>query len=265
MGDHLCIGPDLICVWKGGTDLGPVENPGAHPTRTRFHSKQENIGFYPTPHTGTYTNTTWPTGEVNSRKITLFAHGLSYRPFLAGSLTVAGTELPINGSIPHQMSTVGFRAYTIGADATNVYLNILRSYRQASGIPPSPTISYKIYLSVYGVNANGSIHRPTFFNGVDANAGASPSYIRAGYFDTRLRYPYKDASGVLAVPDGRTMSTGIGWVSGSGFNGVVALGYRYSVLGLVQQRNASSLAPLGASVFLGNSSSFNASVTRISL
>lgn len=264
MGDHLCIGPDVIAVWKGGTDLGPVDNPAAHPTRVRFNSKQENIGFHPTPFTGTYTITSWSGGEGGSRKVTLFAHGLPYRPFLFGSITVNGNTLPINGGALQLASgTANFCQHTIGADDTNVYLNIMRFFR-ISNIPANP-VGYEIYLSVYGVNADGSLHRPPYFNGVDVNAGDAEPYTKAGYFDTRLRYPYRDGSGPFGIPDGRTMSTRLGWVQwGGGSQGVVGLGWRYSVLGYVAQRNCTSLSG-GGSYLTGNNPSFNASVTRVSL
>lgn len=268
MGDHLCIGPDVLAVWTGGTDLGPVNSPSSYPTRVRFNSKQENIGFLPTARTGSYTNTVWPAADPDARKIKLFAHGQSYRPFLAGRIIIGGRSLPINGSVLHYVNSQVFYAYSIGADNTDVYLNILRSLPGLPGALPSPaTISYEIFLSVYGVNANGSLRRPSYLNGVDVNAGGTPTYVKAGYFDTAYRYPWKDASGNLSIPDGRTISTGIGWNGGvgTGQTNAVGLGWRYSVLGHVVQRNAISLAPLGASVFLGNDSGFNASVTRYSL
>ena len=173
MGDHLCMdGPTgTLAIWTGATDLGPVFDPGAHPTRTRFNSKNENIGFLPTPQTGSYTNNGWPVTDPDSRKVTLFAHGLSYRPFLFGRLRVAGKDVPICGSVFHHYAGMGFFSYTIGADATNVYLNMMRSNKFGVG-PVSPTISYEIYLSVYGVNADASLRRPPYFNGVDINAGA---------------------------------------------------------------------------------------------
>lgn len=268
MGDHLCIDGQTgtFAVWTGATDLGPVFNPAAHPTRTRFNSQQENIGFLATPRNGTYTNTVWPAG-ANSRKITLFAHGQSYRPFLMGWIGIAGRELPINGSVLHFVSGQAFYAYTIGADANNVYLNIMRSSTGGIGAVPSPaTISYSISLSVYGVNANGTIRRPPYFNGVDVDAGAATPRLRAGYFDTTYRYPYRNAAGLIAAPNGATISAGIGWTGsvGVGQSESVGLGWRYSVLGHTVQRNAASLVPTipGA---VGNNAAFVASVTRMSL
>lgn len=274
MGDHLCIGPDVLAVWKGGADLGPVDNPADYPTRVRFNSKQPNMGFYPTPFTGTYTNTGWPSAQPNTRKITLFAHGLPYRPILCGTLTVAGVAQPIQGSVLHAVTASGATqvhySYTIGADATNVYLNILRTRPHSSGsaVPSSPTISYEIWLSVYGVNSDGSIRRPAYFNGVDGFSGNVPPYLKAGEFDTAYRYPYREPSGSIIVPNGATMSVGVGW-NGLGYGGpddieAVGLGWRYSVLGRTVQRNAGSITGFvsGAS---GNSSSFVASVTRMSM
>jgi hypothetical protein len=267
MGDHYCIDQPTgtLAIWKGGTDLGPVFNPGAYPTRVRFNSTLENIGFLRTPRTGSYTNNGWPTTDPDSKKVTLFAHGQSYRPFLFGRLRVAGVDLPINGSIFHHYSGMGFFSYTIGADATHVYLNIMRSNKFGVG-PVSPTITYEIYLSVYGVNANGTLRRPPYFNGVDTNAGAATPYVKAGYFSTEYRYPYRDSAGVFSVPNERTISAGIGWTGGSalGYQEAVGLGYRYSVRGHVVQRNATNIASFVAGA-VGNDASANFAVTRMSI
>lgn len=265
MGDHLCIGPDRIAVWTGGTDLGPVDSPASYPSRVRLNSTQDLIGFYPTARTGTVYGTEWLATENNARKITLFAHGLDYRPFLFGHVTVGGINLPIQGSIFQAGGTQWFWSYTIGVDATSVYLNILRS---ASAYGVAPAISYTLYLANYGVNANGSLRRPPYFNGVDANAGVSPSYLKAGYIDTAYRYPYRDASGATPIANSRTISAGVGWTgTGSGNSSnftrnSIGLGWRYSVQGHVVWRNALSSTVSGA---VGNNTSFNASVTRLSI
>lgn len=265
MGDHLCIGPDRIAVWTGGTDLGPVDSPSSYPSRVRLNSTQDLIGVYPTARTGTVYGTEWLATENNARKITLFTHGLDYRPFLYGHVTVSGINLPVQGSIFVDGGGHWFWSYSIGADSSVVYLNILRS-SSTYGVPP--TISYTLYVSNYGVNANGSLRRPPYFNGVDVHAGVSPSYLRAGYVDTAFRYPYRDATGLTPIANGRTISAGIGWTgTGAGNSGgfsrnSIGLGWRYSVQGHVVRRNAVSSTVSGA---VGNNTSFNASVTRLSI
>lgn len=265
MGDHLCIdGPTgTLAVWTGGTDLGPVLDPDSYPTRTRFNSRQENLGFIATPRTGSVSIAGWPSDDPPVVRRTMFAHGLGYRPFLMGYLTIGGRQLPINGSILHTTSSSDPRvnfSYTVGADNTNVFLNIMRfTTGTPSGLPSS--LAYTIYLSVYGVTSGGALRRPPYFDGVDINDGVATPYVKAGYFDSTYRYPYRNTSGPLSIPNGRTISTGIGWnnVPGGG-EGSVALGWRYSVLGHIVQRNCTAVmdAP-------GNNASFNASVTRLAL
>lgn len=269
MADHLCIdaATGTLAVWTGGTDLGPVTNPDAHPTRTRFNSRQENLGFIATPRTGSVSIAGWASDSLPVVKRAMFAHGLGYRPFLMGYLTIGGRQLPIHGSILHTTSSSDPRvnfSYTVGVDNTNVFLNIMRfTTGTPSGLPSS--LNYTIYMSVYGVTSGGDLRRPPYFDGVDANAGGPNSYVRAGYFDSNYRYPYRNSSGPLALPNGRTISTGIGWNNlPSGSGGSVALGWRYSVLGHVVQRNVDNIGSL-ISGATGNSASFNASTTRIGL
>lgn len=262
MGDHLCLdqATGTLAVWTGGTDLGPVFNPGAHPTRTRFNSQQENIGFVKTARTGSVAGASWLRTDPDSKKITLFAHGLGYRPFLTGHFTYGGRNLPIQGSLLIKFSNQYFFSYTIGADATNVYMNIMRSV--ASNFTNTPTVAYTIYLCVYGVTSGGALRRPPYFNGVDINAGAATPYVKAGYFDTAYRYPWRVSSGGIPIPNKRTMSSGIG-CTGSGVTGPMALGWRYSVAGHIVQRNADPGYKLKTAT--GNDASFTAGITRIAI
>lgn len=263
MGDHLCLdqATGTMAVWTGATDLGPVFNPESHPTRVRFSSIQENIGFYKTTRTGSVAGSAWPKDDPPSKKITLFAHGLGYRPFLLGYFVYGGRNLPIQGSLLIKFSNQYFFSYTIGADATNVYMNIMRSI--AVNFSSTPTVGYAINLCGYGVTSGGGLRRPPYFNGVDINAGAASPYVKAGYFDTAtFRYPYRVSSGGIPIPNKRTMSAGVG-CTGSGGTGPMALGFRYSVAGHVAQRNATRGTDL--LIATGNDASFNAAVTRLAI
>lgn len=264
MADHLCIdaATGTLAVWTGGTDLGPVTNPASFTTRVRFHSRQQNAGFHP-ERTGSVSIANWAagTGELPNVKRTMFAHGLGYRPLLIGYLNIGGTPQPINGSVFHHAfnDQPTFFSYTVGADNTNVYLNIMRTNPNGVGSLPS-TISYAIRCSTYGLTSGGALRRPAYFNGVDINDGAAEPYVKAGYFDTQYRYPYRNNSSNYKIPRGRTMSTGIGFNQLSGGTGTVALGWRYSVNGRVFSRNTTNIG----SPAVGNSTSFNATLVGVS-
>lgn len=262
MSDHFGLdqATGTMAVWTGGTDLGPMLSPGAHPSRVRFNSRQENIGFLRTVRKGSVAGASWPKTDSGSKKITLFAHGLSYRPFLLGYFTYGGRNLPIQGSLLIDYSNQYFFSYTIGADATNVYMNIMRSV--AANLTVTPTVAYTIYLCVYGVTSSGALRRPAYFNGVDINAGAATPYVKAGYFDTAYLYPYRVTSGGIPIPNKRTMSSGIGCTDTDG-TGPMAFGWRYSVNGHVAARNATPGIKLKTAT--GNDASFNASITRLAI
>jgi hypothetical protein len=221
-----------IAVWTGNPDVGPLLSPASYPTRVKFNSALDNLGFVGTPKTGRVTVV------PGARKTTLFAHRLGYRPLLMGTLTVAGKAVPINGSVPLRLGKF-WHILTIGADATNVYLNVTYSGNDSVNEPASATssaVSYSIYLSTYGVTSAGALRRPPYFNGVDINAGASTPYIKAGYFSTEWRYVRRLTSGAIKIPRGRTMVFAVGGRPGSGgFIKNMAVGFRYAVNGYVAE------------------------------
>jgi hypothetical protein len=267
MGDHLCIGHDLLAVWTGGTDLDPVDDPDSHADRIRFHSKKDNLGFHATPHTGTVDVTNWSdsyTSAPRARKKNLFAHGLSYRPLLLGYLTIGSYKLPIQGSIIHRHSTGMWFGYTIGADDTYVFLNQLRFLR-SSPAAVSTTVGYSIWTSVYGAKSDNSVRRPTYFNGLEI----TDEHVKAGYFDTQYRYPFKDVGGNIPFVRGRSISLGVGYC-GTGASSpdiidVSGLGFRYSVDGYVAKRNATPVSTTITGNLPGNDASFNADVVNLGL
>lgn len=272
MGDHAIIdGPTgTLAIWKGATDLGPFTNPSAHGDRLRFHSRQENMGYWPTPVSGSADVSNWPEGigADRSRRINLFTHSLSYRPTLKGFVTIDSKRLPIQGSIVHRHSSGVWFSYTIGVDDTYVYLTQLRFLR-TNGTPAATTISYTIWLSAYGMAPGGGVRRPPYFNGVDINAGAAFPYVKAGYFDTSAYvYPYQKAAGEIPCIRGASMSIGIGYTGGAGSapNIVDAsgLGWRYAVNGYVAQRNATAVSTTGTGVLPGNNASFVADLVEVS-
>lgn len=257
-------------MWTGGTDLGPVNNPDAHPTRVRFHSKKENIGFHAQPHTGSVSVTNWEerfVGAPRARRRNLFAHGLDYRPLLLGFLTIGSRDLPIQGTIVHRHSSGEFFGYTVGADDQHVFLNQLR-FRPGSsaGSTQSTSISYTIWVAAYGAKSDNTVRRPPFFNGCII----TDEYVKAGYFDTeQFRYPFQASGGAIPFIRGRSISLGVGYCGTSASEPyrleASGLGWRYSVDGYVSQRNATAVSTTVTGNLPGNNASFNASVVKLSI
>jgi hypothetical protein len=269
MGDHLCIGPDLLAVWTGGTDTDPVDDPDSHADRLRFHSLKENLGFIHPPFTGTVNVGNWPasgSGADRALRRNLFEHGLGYRPLLLGYLTINGNNLPIQGTIVHRQTSGGgqwWYGYTIGSDSTHVYLNQLRFIWHLSGGPTNPSISYTIWCSSYGANTtDDGVHRPPYFNGVESTSNLA----KAGHFSTDYRYPYEDPSGFPLIT-GPSISLGVGSTYNQAPYPVDAsgLGWRYSVDGYVAQRNATPVSTSITGFLPGNDSAYNAPFVRIKL
>lgn len=272
MGDHACIdGPTgTLAIWKGAEDLGPVTNPESHADQLRFHSRGENMGFWRTLYTGSVNVSNWIEAYLaapRSRRINLFAHGMSYRPALLGYLTINGYQLPIQGSVVHRHPSGLFFSYTVGVDDTYVYLTQLRFNRSANAAA-TVSIGYSIWLSVYGMEAGGGVRRPPYFNGVDINGGAAVPYVKAGYFDTAYAYPYKQSGGIPLMR-GPSMSIDIGYCGGAGSSPVVVeasgLGWRYAVNGYVSQRNATPVSTSSTGYLPGNNAAFNAEIVEVGL
>lgn len=95
-------------------------------------------------------------GSTSRTLHTLFAHGMSYKPLIKGTLTINGVAVPWCGSVPMAQGVVGAGTVsgqtgqptaamawlTLGADETNVYAFELTSGFRAA----SPTITYTVHV-----------------------------------------------------------------------------------------------------------------------
>jgi hypothetical protein len=225
----ICQGDGVLgrfAVWIG-TDDAPWSAPLSNINRIKIHSDLDNAGVI-SVRTGTFTDSS--TNIQLAPKRTLFAHGLSYVPMLLGFVSVGSVNVPINQGVVIPYGTGSF-SMTIGADATNVMVNFIKL---VSGGVANVSIPYTIFVFDVGVNSSGAFVRPTKINGLDHNVVSGET--RFGYMSSKKRYIHKVATGRLALPRGRTISTGIGAVS----DGHAGLGFRQSINGRVSQRHAQS-------------------------
>lgn len=234
-----------FAVWTG-TDDEPWSNPTAHFDRIKIHSDLDNAGIVET-RTGTLPNV-----ALSEQQTILFAHGLDYIPHIRGYLTINGNTVPINQGVLVPIGTGGIISVTFGVNATNVVMNILNL---VTGVGvTAPTITYVIYIFDVGVNSNGTFRRPAKFPGIDFD---QVSGISVGYISSSRRYFYKTPTGPLPLPNGRTISSGIGGRVGAN---TVGFGVRQSINGHVVQRNVT-----GFGIFAGNNATFNADVTKVDI
>lgn len=234
-------------IWTGGTDLAPVTDPLNNLSRVKFNSALDNVGFL-APRTGTI-------GAVGKRRA-LFSHGLGYYPSVWGYIVDGGVRLPIrSGSLLITRGGINW-SITIAADRSSVWFNAIPLWEKTTNYTASWGLSYSIWLSNYGRTAAGGIHRPPYFAGVDANAGANPPYFKAGYFHSSYRYAHLDPAGLLLMTRGRTISFGVGY----GNRKVVAIGYRQSIGGHTVSRFVDRVGK-----YAGSSATFSTAYLRASV
>lgn len=244
----ICQGDGVLgrfAVWTG-TDDAPWTAPLANLSRVKIHSDLDNAGIVST-RTGTISDT-----SVNLQltpKRTLFAHGLSYAPLILGFVTVGGINVPINQGVLVPCGAGQF-SLTFGVDQTNVMANFMILNQGIATL----SIPYTIFVFDVGVNAAGAFVRPPKINGIDHNVVSGET--RFGYQSSKKRYLHKLSTGRVALPRGRTISTGVGAVSA----GSAGVGFRQSINGHINQRNATAF-----SIFTGNNAAFNAVSDKVDI
>lgn len=234
-----------FAVWTDGNDA-PWSNPTGNANRVKIHSDLDNAGVILPIRTGTLPNV-----GTNSDSLNLFAHGQSYAPLILGFLTIGGKAVPINQGVLVPVGSGGVKSVTFGVNQTHVVMNII-SFIVGSGTS-APTITYQILVFDVGVNANGTFRRPAKYPGVIFENGV----FRCGYISSDRRYLHKISSGQIPLPNGRTISTGVGRTPGAN---TVGIGFRQSINGHIVQRNATGFGP-----FAANNSTFNAATTKVAI
>lgn len=232
-----------FAVWTNGNDA-PWTNPQGNANRVKIHSDLDNAGVILPIRTGTLPNV-----GSNSGSIDLFAHGQSYAPMILGAVVVNGFNVPINQGVLVPIGSGGVKSITFGVNQTHVVLNII-NFVVGVGIT-APTITYEILVFDVGVNADGTFRRPERLPGI----GFDGDVFRCGYISSDRRYLHKTELGTIALPNGRTISTGVGRTPGAS---TVGIGFRQSINGHIVQRNATGFGP-----FAANSPTFNASTTKV--
>jgi hypothetical protein len=143
-----------IAIYTGNDDA-PMSNPSAYiGTRTKFSTKFNYIPFVPAkritatisvPETVSYSGR----GDPMQRIINLGAHGMPGVPFIRGFATIAGVIRPICGSIPlRESGSSGSGAqifWTLGVDATNVFIDERRAYPDL--VVTYPSVPVEVFIS----------------------------------------------------------------------------------------------------------------------
>jgi hypothetical protein len=135
-----------------GNDDAPMSNPAAYiGTRTKLSTKFAYLPFPPAlkisvnvPMVGNIGYT--PRSDMR-RTIVLGNHGQSGIPFLKGYVIVNGVIRSLEGTVPVHTSLNGSGVihWTLGVNATQVFLSEGRSYYNFAGVPS--TLPCVVYVS----------------------------------------------------------------------------------------------------------------------
>lgn len=109
-----------VAIYEGDLDDLPLNDPQSYMSRVLFHS---NL-LYPAiirEESGTLTLPARGANAEGGGAYNLFAHGQAGTPLVIGYATLSGTRVGLCGSVPVQMTSVGWaRWISLGADATYV-------------------------------------------------------------------------------------------------------------------------------------------------
>jgi hypothetical protein len=143
-----------IAIYTGNDDA-PMANPASYiGTRTKFSTKFNYIPFVPARKIGPVSITVPAKvsysgrGDPMRRTINLGAHGMPGIPFIYGFVRIGGgTPRPLCGSVPVRwnLTTGDTIHFTLGLNATNVFISEGRSYPEWSGGSTSTTV--EVFIS----------------------------------------------------------------------------------------------------------------------
>ena len=228
---------------NGVDDDGPMINPGAYPSRVKFHSGL----YYPTLQTrlpdvsvtlpaqtnivGTGTAAV-AKGTYQTGVVTLGAHGQTTPPIIKAMLVnYNGANRPLQGSFPVQQVGNMCRVIDVGVDGGNVVL-VYRGWTQAgAGALSYPAVTFTVRVWVFNWVIDGS---PDLYNPSlpQLQFTASKIQVGRGRFDTDYDY-IRSATGA----ENSLLTRGETWtISGSNANTTnPGWGWRYSVDGYTMQ------------------------------
>lgn len=133
-----------------GDDDAPMANPRAHLGRTKLHTDFNYLPFVPAKRIAGDVTAVASISDVSRgpmrRTLILAAHGMGGVPFIYGYATISGVIRPMVGTIPIMRSSTkgSMVTWTLGVDATNVFISEARSYPQWGS---SVTAFVEVYVS----------------------------------------------------------------------------------------------------------------------
>lgn len=188
------------------SDDAPLTSPASYPDRLRMHTDNQHVAVVDVQ-SGSKSITGHSAGQ---NKFTLFAHGRSVTPCVAGYCTFndpftgAAVSRPMVGSVQLNANANRWGWITLGADATNVFVNVYVAEGLGATSYAAFTLNYTVWVFDIGFNGSGAF--------VPAGSGSPLFQITSDYmiasggnFDTRRRYMYEDATGPIYLPLGRTI------------------------------------------------------------